>query len=157
MVFQNIFLSSPSACQTSGASKNRDWPDKMGWFIKLHRTPYFGVLEVPCIPMVCIPFLTNFYFLMNFLTNSLTRFFDEFFDKFFDELFWRIFWWIFRPKILWKLRALGLEYLRSCSCRKPMIHTYVFIYCSINSFDNLHFQLWIILLLELNNILEVIY
>ena len=29
MKFKKIFLSSPSACLTSGASKNSDWTDKM--------------------------------------------------------------------------------------------------------------------------------
>jgi hypothetical protein len=33
------FLNSPTACLTSGASKNRDWPGKNGVIYKISRTP----------------------------------------------------------------------------------------------------------------------
>ena len=44
-----IFLSSPSACRTSGASKNRDWPDENGTiFLCSFGITWCSFLGVPC-------------------------------------------------------------------------------------------------------------
>ena len=69
-IFFYSFLSSPSACWTSGDSKNRDCRMKMEEIDLCN----FGVTWC-------------YLLLMNFLMN--------FFDEFFWRKFWRIFWWMF--------------------------------------------------------------
>ena len=88
------FLSSPSACWMSGASKNRDYSCKCSWFI------YFGVTGGSLFWRI---------FWRIFLTIFFDKFFVKFFDKFFStnffgeffwRFFWRIFWRIFLTKFL---------------------------------------------------------
>ena len=111
------FLSSLSACRTSGASKNRDYCKNGGHFPLLLCSwvifPKYWFLGVPWGSLGFLDFLMNFldkifdeffdkiiwrideFFWQNFLTNLLmnffTNFFTNFFDEFFDEFFWRIF------------------------------------------------------------------
>ena len=68
------FLSSPSACRTSGASKIRDWPHQNG--------PYFPLLWCN---------LASLRFLTKFLINC----FDELFWRIIWRIFWRMFWRFF--------------------------------------------------------------
>ena len=84
-----LFLSSPSACHTSGTSKNRDSCYQNG--------PHWPLLL--SVSWCSLRFLN---FLTDYLTNFLAKFFDEFFDEFFINFFDEFFWWIliFR-KIFW--------------------------------------------------------
>ena len=90
-----VFYSSPSACQTSGASKNRDWAINVLIYLLLRRNCcYFGVSLVPWSFWGFLQFF-DYSFWPFFLTNYL---FDEFFWRIFGNFFWRflwlIFWWI---------------------------------------------------------------
>ena len=66
------FLSSPSACRTSGASKNRDWPDKM---LKIwDHFPLWICHYLMLVPWGSLGVLTNFFdnfFWQIFLTNFI--------------------------------------------------------------------------------------
>ena len=74
-----LILSSPSACWTSGASKNRDCPYKMEGF-------YFFTLTLLCYYLVVGMLLVFFDELFdNFFYEFIDEFFDESFDKVFDE------------------------------------------------------------------------
>ena len=46
------FLSLPSACRRSGASKNWDWPAKMGSLTELEE--YWGSLKYLEVPVACV-------------------------------------------------------------------------------------------------------
>ena len=104
-------LSLPSACQTSAASKNRDWPGINGptlelvtnsiLLYKLGRTHcYFDVQGVPWEQIFWRIFLRIFEeFLRRILWQIfLDEFFDELlwrFDEHFDEFFYEFFLTIF--------------------------------------------------------------
>ena len=90
----SFFLSSLSACRTSGASKNRGWTnDKWGplTFVTPVLVKFLGCFCMFLFLSVSYSKYTYFLgffdeFLMNF-TNFFTIFFDEFDEFFFDEVF----------------------------------------------------------------------
>ena len=101
------FLSSPSACRTSRASKNRDsvinGTDEFINYVELVVTLVFlfdGCFD-ECFSNFLLNFLTNVLtnFLANFLTDFLTNFLKICFDRFFKKIILTIFWQIFWPVI----------------------------------------------------------
>ena len=84
---RQLFLSSPSACRTNGASKNRDCPDEMEAFsfVTLLLLGYYLVVWI-CFFSILWPIFWPI--------------FDQFFDEFFWPIFWPIFWRSFLTKFL---------------------------------------------------------
>ena len=81
------FLSLPSACGTSRASKNRNSVNKWYRFVNFRTRCYFGVQEVSWgslyIYLCDVMYWTNFF-------NKLNSFKGFFLTNFFGEFFWRI-------------------------------------------------------------------
>ena len=110
------FLSSPSACRTSGVSKNRDW--SVSFFEDINRIfSFLWFLVVPlCLWYIFwqilwrnfLMILIDKFFDEIFLTNFSTKFddiFEDFFEDFFVKFFWRFFDELFWRFFLWKLTS----------------------------------------------------
>ena len=97
----SLFLSSPSACRTSGASKNRDYHyhDSIDRIVLKRR--FLQVSKLFLVPMVWWIFWQTFW-------------------QVFDEFFWQLFWWFF-----W--RSLMFLYFFLPRIRVPSILLSIFI------------------------------
>ena len=87
--FRLIILSSPSACRTSGASKNGDYCRTfLKHFPNLLKTAFRYTLWTLSIPMACIMYI---YGMHKYPYLWYVYLFDEFFDKIFDNYFDKFF------------------------------------------------------------------
>ena len=97
VINRQTFLSSPSPCQISGASKNQEYspffPVHLSYLLLWCYSVWCYLVLVPWgLTNFFDSFLWRFFLTKVFLTIYFYEFFDKFLDKFFRQIFWQIFW-----------------------------------------------------------------